>query len=234
MLRVSVVSILLVVTTRGALALAPEAHLRELLAAESWSEGGQYCDRLPKREGERYDVAKLDNDHFAEVAALCAAVSSGAGDQDSADWWWFTATAMDLTTALGLLDGLRSQGLLLRLPPPRTPGTSSTANAGTTDEGKVTLPNGTKVQGGAVQLLERTKPPSWMRPPRAGMTRMVVEFLVDSHGTPRQPLLIFSNAPPRYRFQALWWLRGWRYSPATVDGQQVDSLFQLTVTTSHN
>lgn len=97
------------------------AKLRGIIASHEWKQGVADCNFLPDQESGR-DRGKSPGSHFAELAALCAAVESGAGDDQAADWWWFTAMAMDSKTALGLLPELRSNGLLTRLSPPAQSG----------------------------------------------------------------------------------------------------------------
>ncbi|HYX24624.1 MAG TPA: hypothetical protein VFC23_10770 [Thermoanaerobaculia bacterium] len=107
-----------------ATAASTPAELRGVIASREWSRGVAACASLPDEESRRTDRWRLPASHYAELAALCAAVESGAGDDAAADWWWFTATAMDAKAALDLLPELRSNGLLTRLSSPRKPVTS--------------------------------------------------------------------------------------------------------------
>src|SRR5262245_50485451 len=123
MKRVALFAAFLLAASQPAFAAAArsESRLRGLIAKHEWTEGVTLCERLPETEDRRPDRGEPTAPHYSELAALCAAISSGAGDQDRADWWWFTATAMDLKTALKVLPEMREQGLLVELAPPRSP-----------------------------------------------------------------------------------------------------------------
>src|SRR5436190_12658687 len=89
-------------STFNLFAAVPETELRDLLASKSWAQATSLCEGLPKAEGRRPDIKQLKGPHYAQIAALCAAAFSGAGDQDGADWWWFTAAARDSPSATKL------------------------------------------------------------------------------------------------------------------------------------
>ncbi|HVF61163.1 MAG TPA: hypothetical protein VNJ70_15255 [Thermoanaerobaculia bacterium] len=147
----------------------------------------------------RPDRGELSAAQYAEKAAQCAAIASGAGDQADAAWWWFTAIAMDAQRALELLPSLRESGLLLELPPPRSLVGSDTRKS---QAGEVLLPNGDLVKG---ELAKPAKRPEWpkhmFRPVTAVVaTEVVVEVLIDTDGRPTQRPRLGEGAPdPRLR-----------------------------------
>ncbi len=94
--------------------------LGRALETRDWASGLTKCESLAADEARRPDQRQLSAAQYAEKAAQCAAIASGAGDQADATWWWFTAVAMDTQRSLELLPSLRQSGLLLELPPPRS------------------------------------------------------------------------------------------------------------------
>ena len=207
-------------------------RLRSMIASRDWSQGVALCTSLPDDESNRYERPHptfRPASEYAEMAALCAAIESGAGDDLAADWWWFTATAMDLKTALDLLPELRSSGLLTQLSSPRKPVTSLALKP----KGRppVTLPTGEEVEGEKAKVIEQPRPPKWFFRAVHGLghVEIVVELVIGSDGIARQPILISTSTPPLQAFLAFAWLRQWRFSPAEVAGQPTASIFQLRV-----
>lgn len=207
-------------------------RLRSMIASRDWSQGVALCTSLPDDESNRYERPHptfRPASEYAEMAALCAAVESGAGDDLAADWWWFTATAMDLKTALDLLPELRSSGLLTQLSSPRKPVTSLALKP--KGPPPVTLPTGEEVEGEKAKVIEQPRPPKWFFRAVHGLghVEIVVELVIGSDGIARQPILISTSTPPLQAFLAFAWLRQWRFSPAEVAGQPTASIFQLRV-----
>jgi hypothetical protein len=219
--------------------LAGQAHaastpvkLRGMIASRDWSQGVALCGSLPEDESNRFERPHptfRPASEYAEMAALCAVIESGAGDDLAADWWWFTATAMDLKTALDLLPELRSSGLLTQLSPPRKPVTSLAPKP--KERPPVTLPTGEEVEGEKVKVVEQPRPPKWFFRALRGLgnVEIVVELVIGSDGIARQPTLISTSTPPLRAFLAFAWLRQWRFSPAKVAGQPTESIFQLRI-----
>src|SRR6185295_6951814 len=203
------------------------AVLRRVLASQEWRKGNAVCASLPEGEARRAGLVKLPASHYAQLAALCAAVKSGAGDDLAADWWWFTATAMDAKAALELLPELRASGLLTRLSSPRKLARNV---AGKLAKPQVTLPTGEAVDGEPVKVIEAPRPPRWMFR-RVAHTEVAVELLIGADGIPRQPLLVSAHAAPLHVFLAFAFLRQWRFSPAMVAGKPTPSTYQLSVNT---
>jgi hypothetical protein len=203
------------------------AKLRGNIASHEWRQGVADCDSLPDQESGRSDRGKSLPSHYAELAALCA-VESGAGDDQAADWWWFTAMAMDSKTALGLLPELRSQGLLTRLSPPRNP-VEVVVKKG--ENPQVLLPTGEEVEGERVKGLAPSQAPRWF----GAIHKIIIELIVDSDGIARQPLLISKavlRVDPRSIFLTFAFLRQWHFSPAKVAGQPTAAVYVLVVNPS--
>jgi hypothetical protein len=207
-------------------AASTTAELSRILASHDWKEGEAVCASLPEVEGHRANRGLLPPSHYAQLAALCAAVESGAGDDPAAEWWWFTATAMDGKTALELLPEFRSRGLLTRLSSPRKLAWSATAKAATP---QVILPTGEAVDGEGVKVVEQPRAPHWMFHPVK--TQVVIELLIGADGIPRQPLLVSVHSLPLHVFLAFAYLRQWRFSPAMVGGKPTPSAYQLSINT---
>jgi hypothetical protein len=231
----ALVATILIFGSRPMSAATSDAHLRQLIVERRWEEGLAFCEDLPRGEGRRPDLNQLKPPHYAELAALCAAVASGGNEPYRADWWWFTATAMDVPTAMTVLNEMRAQGLLTQLAAPRTLACGPKTKCNSGDEHMVTLADGTTAEGQPATVSDRPRPPNWMFPPflRAPRTEIVVELVVDSQGAARQPLVVSAKAPPLYGFQALWLFRQWRFAPATVEGKPVATAFQVTLTATH-
>lgn len=200
--------------------------LRRTIESKDWSQGVADCDFLPEEAG-RLDRRQQSGSYYAELAALCAAVASGAGDEQAADWWWFTALAMDAKTALDLLPGFRSNGLLAQLSPPRNPVVVPVAKG---SPPKVTLPTGEKVDG---ERVKATSPPRLPKGYRGA--KVTIELIIGSDGIARQPVLVPSGTSrpnPLHVFQTFAFLRQWRFSPAKVAGQPTASAYAITISSN--
>ncbi len=215
--------------------LATPAHasdpLQQAVAARDWQAGSAACEGLAAVEARRPDRRQLSAAQYAEKAAYCAAIASGAGDQRAATWWWFTAVAMDTTRALALLPPFRASNLLLELPPPRT--ALSTAKD-KLERGEVRLPSGEVVAGDSVTVALRPRPSKDVFGPAAALARadVSVEVLVDEEGYPTQPVLVSAKALPLHAFAVFDYLRQWRFTPARVKGEPVTSAYLLTISMS--
>ncbi len=205
--------------------------LGRAIETRDWASGSKKCESLAADEARRPDRRQLSAAQYAEKAAQCAAIASGAGDPADATWWWFTAIAMDAQRALELLPSLRERRLLLELPPPRSLVGSAT---GKFQAGEVLLPNGDLVKGELAKPAERPEwPKHFFRPVSAVIaTEVAVEVLVDTDGRPTQPVLASAKALPIHAFVTLDALRHWRFTPARVNGEAVTSVYRLTVNTS--
>jgi hypothetical protein len=232
MLKTLILAFLFALAVQANAASTPE-KLRSIVASREWTQGVALCDSLPDDESNRYGRPRptvRPASEYAELAVLCAAIESGAGDDLAADWWWFTATAMDVKAALGLLPELRSKGFLTRLSPPR----KSVVNPALKKAGErplVTLPTGEEVEGERVKVVENPRPPKWFfRALHASRhVEITVELVIGSDGIARQPLLISASIDPLQAFLAFAYLRQWRFSPAVVAGQPTASAYQLKI-----
>jgi len=232
MLKTLILALLLGMATQANAASTPE-KLRDVIASREWSQGVALCGSLPDDESKRYERPRptvRPASEYAEMAALCAAIESGAGDDLAADWWWFTATAMDAKAALGFLPELRSKGLLTRLSPPR----KSVVHPALKKAGErppVTLPTGEEVEGENVKIVENPRPPEWFfRALHASRhVDITVELVIGADGIARQPLLISASITPLQAFLTFAYLRLWRFSPAIVAGQPTASVYQLKI-----
>jgi len=212
----------------------PTADLAAAVAVRDWNRGGAVCEGLAQSEAKRPDRRQLSTVHYAQLAAYCAALASGSGDADGAAWWWFTAVSMNSKAARALLPGFLDLGLLKSLPPPRQlTGRSFSAKR---SRDQVLLPSGQLVSGTAPAVALRPEVPRYLfsSVPGVARTDVKIEVLVGEDGVPREPLLISAHALPLHAFLAFHYLRGWRFTPAVVDGRPVISAFQLAVSTSRD
>ena len=227
MLKQRTLSLLFGLAAQATVASTP-AELRGVITSHEWSRGGAACASLPDEESRQTDRWRLPASHYAELAALCAAVESGAGDELAADWWWFTATAMDSKAALGLLPELRSNGLLTRLSSPRKSVTSVAVKE--TARPHVTLPTGEEIDGERVKVVGQPRPPEWFSTGHYAMrAQVVVEIVIGTDGIARQPLLLSARAQPLLTFLTFAYLRQWRFHPARVAGQPTASAYQIRI-----
>ena len=205
--------------------------LQQARQARDWASGTAACEQLASIEARRPDRRQLAAAQYAEKAANCAAIASGAGDQRSAVWWWFTAVSMDARHAVSLLPQFRSAGLLTEIPPPRT---ALLTAAKKLEKGEVLLPNGEIVAGESIEVTTRPDPPKHMFRPISAVARteVIVEILVDGEGYPTQPVLVSAKALPLHALLAFDYLRQWRFTPARVNGEPVTSAYRVTVSTS--
>ncbi len=226
MLKKLTLLLLFGLAAQAANAASTTAELRRVLASHDWRQGEAVCASLPEGEARQANRGLLPASHYSQLAALCAAVESGAGDDPAAEWWWFTATALDAKTALELLPEFRSSGLLTRLSSPRKLAWSVAAKAATP---QVILPTGEAVDGERVKVVEQPRAPHWMFHPVE--TQVVIELLIEADGIPRQPLLVSAHSLPLHVFLAFTYLRQWHFSPAMVGGKPTPSAYQLSINT---
>jgi hypothetical protein len=204
--------------------------LRKMVERHEWERGVEICEGLPESEGHLPGWQQVLPPHYAQLSVLCAALASGADKSSLADWWWFTATAMDVKAATQFLGELQSSGLRMELAAPRQPVNTPSQAFGGLKSTEVRLLNGEIVEGRAPKG-EQTDIPSWMFPPlrKAARFKIAIEFVVGIDGTLRQPVVLASQAPPLYGFQALCYVRHSRVKPAVVDERAVESVYVITV-----
>jgi hypothetical protein len=204
--------------------------LRQMIERHEWERGVEICEGLPKSEGHRPDRRQVLPSYYAQLSVLCAALASGADKSSLADWWWFTATAMDGKAATQLLGELQSSGLRMDLAAPRRPVNTASQAFNDWKPTEVRLLNGEIVEGRAPKA-EQTDLPPGMFPPmgKAIRFKIVIEVVVGADGTLRQPVVLASQAPPLYGFQALSSVRHARVKPAVIGEGAVESVYVITV-----
>lgn len=210
-------------------ALGSDRKLEKWLRSSSWSEGVEYCNqKLVDDVSHRPDLRSVSAESLSRLSVYCAALASGKGDAWSSDWWWFTAAALDLKTAQSLLPEMRKMGLLQNLPPARNQGPDGPRTSG---EEKVRLLSGEIVAGTPAYLLSQVKAPPYMFRPITGVasSSVAVEVVVAQDGTPRQPLLLDAHALPVHILYAFHYFSAWRFAPAKVNDEPVESFDRLSV-----
>lgn len=213
-------------------AFGSDGKLREWINSGSWSEGVEYCDRgLVDDLSRRPDLRSVSAEYLSRIATYCAALASGKGDEFSSGWWWYTAASLDLKTAQGLLPELQKIGLLQTLPAPRSRATSGFRKGTKKDE--VWLLSGEIVLGTPPRPLTQPKRPGYMSRRITGVayTNVEIEFVVSRDGLPRQPLLVGAQALPVHVLYAYHFFSTWRFEPASVNDEPVDSVYTLCVST---
>jgi hypothetical protein len=202
--------------------------LRKMIERHEWESGVEICEGLPKSEGHRPDRQQVLPPYYAQLSVLCAALASGAGNSSLADWWWFTARAMDVNAATQLLGELQGSGLRMDLAAPRQPVNSASQAFSGLKPTEVRLLNGEIVEGRAPKG-EQTDILSGMFPPigKAVRFKIAIEVVVGVDGTLRQPVVLVSQAPPLYGFQALCSVRHVRVKPAVIGERAVESVYVI-------
>lgn len=219
---------ILLLTVASNSALGSEEKLREWIDASSWTQGIDYCDRgLFEDLSRRPDPRSISAAELSRMATYCAAFASGKGDEFSAGWWWYTAISLDLKTAESLLPELRKTGLLQTLPAPRVASGSGDLEM----RDKVQLVSGEIVPGTPLRLVAHPKPAVSMARLMRGVVHsdVTVELVVSRSGLPQQPLLVKAQALPVHVLYAYQFLKNWRFEPAKVDSEPVESLYRLTI-----
>jgi hypothetical protein len=214
-------------------AFSSEGKLREWIDSASWSQGVEYCDqKLAVDLSRRPDVRSLSAEHLSRIATYCAALASGQGDEFSTGWWWYTAAALHLKTAQDLLPELRKLGLLQTLPAPRSR-IATSVPLEKAEKDKVQLLSGEVVSGTPPRPLTKPKPPKYLFTLGPGVvsTDVGVEMVVSRDGLPRQPLLTGAQALPVHVFFAYRFFSTWRFEPARVDNEPVDSVYRMSLST---
>jgi hypothetical protein len=201
-----------------------------MLERHEWERGVEICEGLPESEGRRPDRQQVLPLYYAQLSVLCAALASGAANSSLADWWWFTATAMDVKAATQLRGELQSSGLRMDLAAPRQPVNTASQAFSRSKPTEVRLLNGEIVEGRAPKG-EPTDIPSRLFPPmgKAVRFKLAIEVVVGIDGTLRQPVVLAGQAPPLYGFQALYYVRHVRVKPAVVGERAVESVYVITV-----
>ncbi|HEV7667499.1 MAG TPA: hypothetical protein VGS22_03165 [Thermoanaerobaculia bacterium] len=211
-------------------AFGSEKKLEKWLRAGSWAQGFEYCDReLVPEVSRRPDLRNVSTEYLSRLAVYCAALASGKGDELSSGWWWYTAASLDLKTAENLLPEMRKMGLLQTLPAARNQGSSYEPKPG--EEKMVRLLSGEIVPGTPPKPLTRLKAPDYMFRPITGVATSAVEieFVVSRDGVPQQPLLLDAHALPVHVLYAYHYFSAWRFEPAKVNDEPVESLYTLSV-----
>lgn len=206
--------------------------LRRWIDSSAWSKGAEYCDRrLLDNLSRQPDAQFLSSEYLARIATYCAALASGKGDEFDAGWWWDTAGNLHRKTAYELLPELQNLGLLKVLPALRGRVTSSPPEK--VGEGKVRLVSGELVAGIPPRLLGRPKNPRYLYSLGFSVVRAEVgiELVVSRDGLPRQPLLIEAKALPLHLLYVCRFLSTWRFEPARVNDEPVDSVFETSIST---
>lgn len=204
-----------------------EDKLRGWVGSQSWQQGAAYCDGdLFVDLSRRPDPRNITAESLSRIATYCAALSGGNGDDAGSGWWWYTAVSLDQKQAQRLLPELQKAGLLQKLPAPR----SRTSHEPLAD-GKLQRPTGQIVAGTPPRVLDKPRPPASMFPSIRGVASATVEveLVVSRTGVPQQPLLLKAKALPVHVFNAYHFLRTWRFEPAKVDGEPVDSIDAVTI-----
>ena len=211
-------------------ALGNERKLEKWLRAGSWSKGVEYCNReLMAEVSRRPDLRNVSTEYLSRLAVYCAALASGKGDEFGSAWWWYTAASIDLKTAQYLLPEMRKLGLLQTLPAARNRGPSYEPKP--SEEKRVRLLSGEIVPGTPPRPVTKPKAPDYMFRPITGVASSAVgvEFVVSRDGMPQQPLLVDAHALPVHILFAYHFFSTWRFEPARVNDEPVESLYTLTV-----
>ncbi|HKV11844.1 MAG TPA: hypothetical protein VJ725_27105 [Thermoanaerobaculia bacterium] len=209
-------------------AFGNEEKLRKWIDSSSWAEGTEYCDqKLADDLARRPDVRSLSADTLARLATYCAALASGKGDEAGTGWWWYTAAGLHLKTAQDLLPEMQQRGLLKTLPEPRGRAVAEE------EKGKVRLLSGEVVDGAPAKPLPPPRYPKYMfrLGPGVAATEVEVELVVPRDGVPRQPLLLSAQALPVHALFTYRFLSAWRFEPAKVNGEPVDCIYKVKVST---
>ena len=222
---------ILICTAFSSVAFGSERKLLGWISSGAWSQGVEYCNGdLAEDVSRRPDLRNVSTELLARIAVYCAALAGGAGDEHSSGWWWYTAASLDLKAAQRQLQKMRKKGLLLEVPPPRSRVTVLRARE-EKDKKLVLLPSGEVVAGEPPEPVSKPEIPDYMARPITGIkgASVAVEVVVSREGVPRQPLLLFALSLPVHALYVYHYVRAWRFEPAKVGGEPVDSVYSLTV-----
>ncbi|MEM9554613.1 MAG: hypothetical protein AAGC60_10160 [Acidobacteriota bacterium] len=196
------------------------AEVDALLRAGRWTKGLRATLKL---KGDILDSTARASDArevLAELALQHAIVYANTGDEASAAWYWYTASALDLKVHRRDFSAYGTAGALFDTLAPRALHRVPDSVDVWTDFGHPGFE------------MPRQKP---LRLPKslAGSlvdgrrTTFVLEFIVDRDGTLREPVLENDLHPPVVVFHYMDWI--WRSGlpPARVDGEPVAVLYEM-------
>jgi TonB family protein len=144
-----------------------------------------------------------------------AAALAGLGREDEARWYWSYAQFLDEEVAESAeVAALGRAGEILKRMAPRTSAD-------------------TKRVGGAVKAPVAIKRIEPKYPEKARLLRIsgivILECTIDKSGVVRNGRVLKGLAAPTMAYAALEAVRRWQFQPATVDGEPVNVIFNLTI-----
>jgi len=186
----------------------------KLLQAGEYEKALKIDDRVIDQMVSWLGGGSAETSSFALVLSHKALALAGLGHNDDAIWYWHEALSLHPSYGTADLTSFGAPGVFLKAHP------IEPIDAPRTGEGHIKAPIITK----------RVEPkyPEGVRALR-GSGIVIVETLIGKDGNIHDARVLKSADAPALAHCALEALRHWRFDPATLDGQPVDVIFNLTV-----
>ena len=219
------------------LALAAAAHARDdrrdLL--ETWQErmadtesalknadygrAMRLANRTVSEMAERLGIGDRSTQLFSTALTQKALAHAGLGERDHAAWYWHIATCLDPKLAETSLDPYGDAATVLQECGERK-GISSAASVADFVSRGIEPP----------KLVKQRKPDYPHGAQYFGVKGdLVVEVIVASDGSVREPRIVTPLPAPTLSYAALEAVKRWRFEPARMAGQPIDVVYNLTV-----
>jgi TonB family protein len=229
--RISVLFILTLVLTTAAYARDDRRELvdswqqrmtetEEALKAADYRKAMRLADRTVSEMTERLGTGDKPTQLFCSALTQKALAHAGLGERAEAAWYWHIVHGLDPKLAETDLSPYGDAAGVLQECSKRQ-GVSSAVEVGENHGQESIAPP---------KLVKQRKPKYPHGAQYFGVTGdLVVEVIVASDGSVREPRIVTPLPAPTLSFAALEAVRRWRFEPARVAGQPVDVVYNLTV-----
>ena len=189
------------------------------LKAADYRRAIRLANRTVTEMTERLGVGEKPTQLFCNALMQKALAHAGLGQRADAAWYWHIALGLDAKLAETDLSPYGDVAGVLEECSERR-GVSSDITVAENVDDRIAPP----------RLVKQRKPEYPHGAHYFGVTGdLIVEVVVASDGTVREPRIVTPLPAPTLTFAALEAVRRWRFEPARMAGQPVDVVYNLTV-----
>lgn len=195
------------------------ADTESALKAADYRRAVRLANRTVSEMAERLGTGERPTELFSSALTQKALAHAGLGERAEAAWYWHIATCLDPKLAETALDPYGDAATVLQECSERK-GVESAASV----EEFVT-------RGIEPPKLVKQRKPNYPHGAQYFGVKgdLVVEVIVASDGSVREPRIVTPLPAPSLSYAALEAVKGWRFEPARVAGQPIDVVYNLTV-----